>query len=243
MKAIILAGGKGTRLKEVISDIPKPMAPVHDRPFLEYLVLQLAGFGIRDIVISTGYRGDVVRAHFGTGERLGVNIAYSHEDEPLGTGGAIRKAAEAFDEDAFIAMNGDSFLNVSMNELTAFHSGANAVATLALAFVSDTARYGSVGLDADGRVYSFAEKGRSGAGYINGGVYVLSREAVREFPEGSSSIENDCMPIFTNRGLYGLRTQGFFIDIGVPADYLQLRDHPAGLIDGVNIRHRQDRNE
>lgn len=233
MKAVILAGGKGLRLREVLKDLPKPMAPVAGRPFLEYLVMQLLKWGIRNIILSVGYKGDVIRSHFGDGERLGAKISYSEENEPLGTGGAIKKAAELFSDEVFIAMNGDSFFNVNINELAAFHTSKNAEATLALAFIKDTGRYGRVEYGDEYNVTAFTEKGRDGAGYINGGVYVLTRKAVAEFPEGSMSIENNCMPLLIGNGLFGFTSCGYFIDIGVPADYLQLCMHPAGLLDGV----------
>src|SRR3989304_3798957 len=112
MKAVILAGGEGTRLREIIKDVPKPMAPVGGRPFLEYLILQLARWDFRKIILSIGYRGSIIKSYFGNGEQCGVNIKYSEEYEPLGFGGALRKAAQMIEDEQFIAMNGDSFFDI-----------------------------------------------------------------------------------------------------------------------------------
>src|SRR4030065_1734955 len=164
MKCVILAGGKGERLRKVISDIPKPMAPVAGKPFLEYLILLLKKYNIRDVVISIGYKGDAIKSYFGNGEKWEMNISYSMEDEPLGTGGALKKAVNIFDDKKFIVMNGDSYLDINLTDLLNFHAEINAGATLSLADCDDTSRYGRVEINKEGRVQRFTGKGVSGYG-------------------------------------------------------------------------------
>lgn len=219
MKAVILAGGFGTRLKSVIADIPKPMAPVNGRPFLEILVKRLVCRGITDIVLSVGYKQEVVSDYFGNGSSLGAIINYSSEDTPLGTGGAIRKVMEQYDDDLYVVMNGDSFFDNDIPELLACHHSKQASITLALAEVADKSRYGSVDLSPDGAVCGFAEKGGSGFGLINAGTYVVGRRSKDFLPEGVCSFENDILPGMIGKGLFGIHQKGAFIDIGIPEDY------------------------
>ncbi len=230
MKAVILAGGKGTRLQEVVSDVPKPMAPVAGRPFLEYLVLQLCRWGITDIVLSVGYKGDRIKSYFGTGEGRGINIRYSEEECPLGTGGAIKRAASAIEDDAFIAMNGDSFLDLNFDDFITFYNRTGAQTALALAYVGDTSRYGRVVTGENSRVIQFTEKGLSGPGLINGGIYLFSREVIDGIPEGNVSVEQDVFPGLIKRGIYGMRMEGYFVDMGIPDRYAALCSTPDKLV-------------
>jgi D-glycero-alpha-D-manno-heptose 1-phosphate guanylyltransferase len=225
MKAVILAGGEGARLKEVISDIPKPMAPVADRPFLEYLVMQLMRGGIGDIIFSTGYRKEVVKSYFGTGEKWGVRFSYSEEDVPLGTGGALKNALDLLDSGPVIVLNGDSFLGVDLRKLIAFHKSKNASAVICLAFMEDASRYGRVEIDREDRVLHFAEKSAGPPGFINGGVYIFNKEILASIPAGKVSLETEVLPVLVGKGLYGMQTKGFFRDIGIPADYQIGRAH------------------
>lgn len=219
MKAIILAGGFGTRLKSVISEVPKPMAPVNGQPFLAILVKRLIRSNINDIVLSVGYNQEVIRDFFGDGSLLGVTIKYSAEESPLGTGGAIKAAMEQFPADRYLIMNGDSYFDNNVLELLAYHQTKQAAITLALAEVADKSRYGSVEINKDGTISSFSEKGADGSGTINAGVYVLERSVIKSFPDAVCSFESDVLPIMIGKKLYGFCQQGFFIDIGVPEDY------------------------
>ena len=222
MKTIILAGGMGKRLREVIKAVPKPMAPVGGRPFLEFLILQLLKYSIKDIVLSIGYKAESVRSYFGNGKRWGADIIYSEENEPLGTGGAIRKASELIKDDEFIAMNGDSFLDMDFNRLISCHREKEAFATIGLAYVDNTGRYGRVETGEKGEITGFTEKGFNGPGYINGGVYLFSRKVMHNVPEGNVSLEEDVFPLLLGHGLYGMDVKGFFKDIGIPEDYRSL---------------------
>ena len=241
MKAIIRAGGEGTRLREVVSEVPKPMAPVAGKPFLEYLVLQLKQGGIREIILSTGYKREAVKAHFGTGEKWGVRISYSEEESPLGTGGALRKATvllEAPDAGPVLVLNGDSFLEIDFRALAAFHSAKKARATMGLVFMEDTSRYGRVEIDDEGCVLAFAEKSAGSSGRINGGVYVLNREVLESIPEGKVALETEVLPLLVGRGLYGMETKGFFRDIGIPHDYRGLDEDPRRLTAALRLQDR-----
>jgi D-glycero-alpha-D-manno-heptose 1-phosphate guanylyltransferase len=235
LKAIILVGGQGLRLREVIADVPKPMAPVAGRPFLEYLVLQLKRYGIGEIVLATGYKSEVVKACFGDGSRWAMRIDYSEEQEPLGTGGALKIAATMVDDDSFLLMNGDSFLDVDLDGLIGFHRDHSAVATLSLIKKEDAGRYGSVIVDNNGVIQSFTEKGIVSAGLINGGVYCLDRGIVRHIGDGTISLERDVLPGLTGNGLYGMITGGFFKDIGIPADYRDICDDTQPLLRAVGL--------
>jgi D-glycero-alpha-D-manno-heptose 1-phosphate guanylyltransferase len=235
MKAIILAGGQGLRLREVVSDVPKPMAPVAGRPFLEYLVLQLKKHGIGEIILATGHKGEIVASYFGDGSRFEVKIDYSEEREPLGTGGALKLAASFIDDSLFLVMNGDSFLDVDLNDLIGFHRTRSAIATLSLVERNDADRYGSVVIDESGMVRSFTEKADGVAGVINGGVYCLDNRISDFIGGGAVSLERDVLPRIVGHGLYGTVTEGFFKDIGIPTDYRDLCDHPETLLRAVGL--------
>lgn len=234
-QALILAGGAGTRLRPLLPELNKPMAPISGRPFLEYLFLQLKKHGVEDITLCVGYKADLIESHFGTGERWGLRLSYSHETDFLGTGGALKRAEALIHADTFFVMNGDSLLDVDLRALWRYHRDRHALATLALATVADTQRYGAVSLDQSGRVVRFIEKGGAhAAGLINGGVYVFARQVLDGIPGGQPvSLERDVLPALIEQGLYGLPSTGYFVDIGVPADYLALESNPSRLLSAV----------
>lgn len=239
MKALILAGGLGTRLKEILNDQPKPMAPVANRPFLEYLILQLKEQGVTDIVLCIGYRGEQIEKYFDDGSRCGVHIAYSQEKEPLGTGGAMNLAEGLIRGENFLVMNGDSFLDVDLNGLVEFHLEREALATMALVEVKDPARYGTVEINERGEIESFGGKGKSSRSkLVNGGVYVLNREIFEYIPKGKVSLEKEVFPKLIGKGFCGMPVKGFFIDIGVPVDYRRLEANPKMLLGLTGQRGR-----
>ena len=218
MEAIILAGGFGTRLRSRLDGIPKPMAPVAGRPFLEILVNRLVDSGFDRVILSVGHLANVISDHFG-GAWRGVPVDYVVEDEPLGTGGAIRRSMESVAASSAFVLNGDTWLDVDYPAMNALHQESQAVLTIALSHVPDMARFGGVELR-DGKVVSFIEKGQTGEGWINGGVYILRRD----FPwpanlPSSFSFEADVLlPLLPalNHAVY--LGPGSFIDIGVPED-------------------------
>ena len=219
MEAIVLAGGLGTRLRGVVDDVPKPMAPVQGRPFLALILDQLVGAGFKTAIIATGYRHEAIRSYFGADYR-GLALRYSVEDEPLGTGGAIRLAcAQADARDVFV-LNGDTYLELDFRAMMEAHVRAGSHLSMAICHVSDVARYGALEL-CDDRVQRFLEKGRSGPGWINGGTYVLGPALrARLRPQGAFSFEQDLLaPEVSSIRPLAFRSSGLFIDIGIPQDY------------------------
>jgi D-glycero-alpha-D-manno-heptose 1-phosphate guanylyltransferase len=229
MEAIILAGGKGTRLKDVIRDIPKPMAPIHGKPFLEYLVMQLTRWNIRDIVLSVGYKYEIIQNYFQDGKRWHAHIRYSVENSPLGTGGAIRESARLINGDDFLVMNGDSYFDLDFETFHSFHLSKESSLSLALAAMDDTGRYGRVVVNNFGKVLGFKEKCSGGCGLINSGVYLFNHNALPIFPPGNISLEQHILPQIVDKGLYAVQHNVFFIDIGIPEDYLFLSGHYSSI--------------
>ena len=227
-EAIILAGGFGTRLKDVISDVPKPMAPINDEPFLNYLLNYLTHFKIERIILSTGYLHEKIEEYYTNLMQPrnwnGAEIVFSHENEPLGTGGAIRLASEKCEQQEVLVINGDSFFNVNLDQFYKQHVDANAQHSLALREVENASRYGTVIIDdVSRRIISFKEKnGEETKGLINGGIYILNKNLFRSSTpqQKNFSIEKD----FFEKQLFrqhisGFEFDGYFIDIGIPKDY------------------------
>ena len=221
-EAVILAGGFGTRLSHVVSDVPKPMAPVYGRPFLCYLLDRLADAGIQRVVLATGYMHEVIETYFGTGYQ-GLEIIYSNEDQPLFTGGAIRQAAEKIQSEDFVVLNGDTLFDIDFQQLYDFHTSHDAHLSIALRRVEDTGRYGAVTCEND-RIVAFHEKTESqGAGDINGGIYAIKRTWLlnQDLPTKFSFEKELMQPLAGDPHFYGLSFNDYFIDIGVPDDYFR----------------------
>jgi len=218
MEAIVLAGGFGTRLAARLDGVPKPMAPVAGRPFLEILLAQLHRAGCGSVQLSVGHLRDAIMDHFGISFQ-GMPIDYVIETVPLGTGGAIRLALESADEDAVLVLNGDTFLDADYADMLRFHAAQGAAVTLAVVHQPDIARYGGVVIEGD-RIAGFDEKGRSGPGWINGGAYVLSKDLA--WPpqlEEKFSIERDFfVPEVARLRPAAYKVDGYFLDIGIPED-------------------------
>jgi NDP-sugar pyrophosphorylase family protein len=225
-KAVLLVGGLGTRLRTVVTSAPKPLAPVGNRPFLELLIRQLGSQGIRSLIMCTGYLADQIESEFGKGSGLGVTIEYSKEPEALGTAGAV-KFAERFLQGVpdFLVMNGDSFLELDLNQLIQLHRTHGGLATMAVVSVENAGRYGTVHVDSGNKVTAFFEKtGSDSPGLINAGVYVFSPAILELIAAGPVSLEKDVFPRLLDQGVYAAREQGVFIDIGTPADYAHAQE-------------------
>lgn len=218
--AVILAGGLGTRLRGVVADRPKVLARVNDRPFLDYLLDQLASSGVRRTVLCTGYLGEQIAETFG-GRYRDMELAYSREPEPLGTGGALRLALPLLETEQLLVLNGDSYCSLDHQSFFQFHADKLAAMSLCLTEVSDVSRYGAVRVDQDGAIRAFEEKGaRSGSGVINAGIYLISRSLVEAIaPRAVVSLEREVIPAAIGAGLFGFQSKGRFIDIGIPSDY------------------------
>lgn len=220
--AVILAGGLGTRLRSVVADRPKVLAPVAGRPFLAYLLEQVRSAGVRRSVLCTGHLADQVQDTFGSSFR-GMALDYSVETDPAGTGGALRNALPLLDRAPFLALNGDSYCEVDLRRLWQWHHLRPAHATLVVVPVPDAGRFGRIDLDPHGRVVGFHEKSpRGGPGRVNGGIYVLRPEALSRVPEGRTvSLEREVFPALAQSGLYGFPAEGRFIDIGTPESFAE----------------------
>lgn len=221
MKAIILAGGKGTRLQGVISDIPKPMAPVAGKPFLEFLILQLKSYSIRDIILSVGYKSEKIISFFADGTKWDVNITYAQETKPLGTGGAIRDAITSLNDQNVLILNGDSYINVDVTRYINWHFTKRCLASIVTTKIENTNRYGTVEFDIEERINSFIEKGESkGTGWINAGMYIFNRSVFEKIISLEyCSLEKEILPNLIGKELYGYRCLEPFIDIGTPESY------------------------
>lgn len=222
--AAILVGGLGTRLAAVVSDRPKPLAEVGGRPFLDRLFEQLAAAGVPEAVLLTGHMGDRVEARYGAAHGA-VAVRYSHEETPMGTGGALRLALSHLATPTVLLLNGDSFVDVDVRALLADHAKRpGPSATMTLVHVPDASRYGRVEIDPERAVTSFVEKGGDASpGWINAGVTAIDRSLIEALPEGQPlSLERDAMPGWAAaRQLFGFPTEGRFIDIGTPTSYAE----------------------
>lgn len=226
MQAIVLVGGEGTRLRPLTDTIPKPALTLVDRPFLAYMVEWLAEHGVSEVVFACGFLPDVLRAALGEGEHAGVRLTYVIEPDRRGTAGAIRFAADSLGDrldERFLALNGDVLTNFDLDALLRAHEERRARATLALFAVEDAAAYGLVRSDRHGAVLQFLEKtGEAAPGEVNAGAYVLERSVLDLIPpEREVSIERDVFPRLVGDGLHGLLLDGYWMDIGTPAHYLQ----------------------
>lgn len=221
VKAVMLVGGMGTRLRSVVPSTPKPMAAVGDRPFLELLVRQLCYQDIRRLVMCTGYRAQEIESELGDGHTWGATIEYSREPQPLGTAGAVKFAEPLLrDCSEFLVMNGDSFMEMDFRHLLHFHRESGGIASMAVFRTKNEMRYGTVQAGADGLVSGFVEKsGGDLNGLVNAGVYAFSRRILEHIPEGPSSLERDIFPRVLSQGVYASEQHGVFIDIGTPDDY------------------------
>lgn len=219
-EGIILAGGFGTRLQSVVNDVPKSMAEVAGKPFLEYLFDYATQQKFDHIILSLGYKADIIINWLKTQQRP-FRISYVIESSPLGTGGAIKYAFEkVVSKEAFI-INGDTFFDVDTHNLLRFHKTNQADISLALKLMTDFDRYGSVTLNGQQRIISFNEKKYCTEGLINGGIYIVNTELFQKLnlPE-AFSFEKNIMESYINKlGIYGLEQNNYFIDIGIPADF------------------------
>lgn len=224
MEAIVLAGGLGTRLRSVVPDLPKPMAPVNGRPFLEHQLDYWTGQGVTRFILSVGYRHETISRHFGA-EYRGIPVGYAIEREPLGTGGGLLLAVrELAATGPFLVLNGDTYFEVTLESLKAFHAARRAQGTLSLFRSPQHGRYTGLRTGASGEVLNL----RSGepGGLANGGVYLMEHSLLEGGPWQPSSrvsLEEDILPytLQSNKRVYGLECAGRFLDIGVPEDYVR----------------------
>ena len=224
MQALVLVGGKGTRLQPLTTDTPKPILTLVDRPFLGYMIDWLTSHGVDEVVLACGFLPDQLQEVLGDGAGGGPRLRYLVEPEPLGTAGAIKFAAPYLEE-RFFALNGDVLTDLDLTALWQSHERRKARLSLGLYPVDDPSNYGLVDVDADGAVLDFHEKpepGHCGPGLISAGAYVVEREVLDMIPEERNvSIEREVFPLLVGEGLCALRLDGYWKDIGTPERYLE----------------------
>ncbi|WP_307993425.1 nucleotidyltransferase family protein [uncultured Clostridium sp.] len=219
MEAIVLAGGFGTRLKEVVSDVPKPMAPVNGKPFLEYLIKDLGEKGIRHIILAVGYKKEIIKEYF-KNRYENIEITYSEELTPLGTGGAIKKALKLAKEADIFIVNGDTFFDVDLKRMKEFHTEKKSTLTVAVKEMENFDRYGSLVIK-ENRIMEFEEKKKKDKGKINGGIYLIDKEKFIFPKEGNFSFE-EYLSNLTKGNIFAFKSDRYFIDIGIPEDYFKI---------------------
>lgn len=221
-QAIILAGGLGTRLRSAVPDLPKCMAPVNGKPFIAYVITELQQQGIDSFIFSLGYKSEAI-VNFISTHFSNINFKLSVEEEPLGTGGAIKLACKKATQQNIIVTNGDTLFKVNITALSTLHETENAVCTLALKPMKNFERYGVVEIDETNRISSFKEKQFYKTGLINGGVYALSVNDMLQtnLPEKFSFEKDYLENFYQTKNMKGFIQDDYFIDIGIPNDYLK----------------------
>ena len=223
-EAIIIAGGKGSRLKSVVKDIPKPMADINGKPFLEYLLRYLSKYDIRNVILAVGYKYEIIKKHFRDNFR-GMEIIYSIESEPLGTGGAISRSIELTSTNPILILNGDTLFKINYSLMLALHEKFESNITIGLKEMADVGRFGVVKVK-NNKIISFEEKFKKGCGLINTGVYIIKRDIFNRYKiPDVFSFERD----FLSRYVKQLKpssyiSNDYFVDIGVPESYKQAKD-------------------
>ena len=224
MKAVILAGGLGTRLRPVTGEHPKPMVPFLGRPMMEHIVELLRRNGFTELCAALHYRAGEIMAHFGDGRRFGVSMEYRIETENLGTAGSVKNCRDFYRDEDFLVISGDAACDFDLAALMRAHREKGAAATIALSQEQTPLRYGLAVTDSDGRIRSFIEKPewpRVVTDLVNTGIYVLSPGAMERVPEGPFDFGKDLFPKLLREGapLYGLTMEGYWRDVGTPQDY------------------------
>lgn len=228
-RVLILAGGIGSRLRSVVADVPKPLADIQGRPFIEHLISFFGKQDFKDFVILAGYRGKMLRERLGNGRHLDSKIEVLIEPEPLGTGGAVRDALWTIDDKEFLLINGDSIIIANYAK---WMESVRKPVSIAMLQVPDVSRYGAIQTNEHHVITSFAEKTtQERPGWINAGVYYFTREILRSIGPGKISLESDVFPKLVEQGrLSGFPLNGRFIDIGTPDSYeLAKRELPSWL--------------
>jgi len=227
LKAVILAGGEGTRLRPLTYGTPKSMVPVLNRPFLEHIITYLRNYRINDVTLALSYRPEVTRNYFGDGSNLGIQLHYTVEDNPLGTAGAV-KNAEQYLDNTFAVLNGDIFTELNIADMLAFHRSKGAKATIALTWVDNPCAFGIVETDNDNKVRRFVEKpspSQVTTNWINAGIYLLEPAVLKHVPTNAHyTFEKGLFPLLLELGepVYSYPFSGYWLDMGTPEKYLRL---------------------
>lgn len=221
MTAVILAGGKGTRLRPYTVSLPKPLMPVGDHPILEILIKQLKKAGVDRVIIAVGYLESLIRAYFKDGSEFGVEILYSSEQEPLGTAGPLRLAKDLLEDDAFFFMNGDVLSDLNFGDMLAYHRAQGSLATIGLSRRTVDIDFGVVEIDDQQGFAGWKEKPTLGY-LVSMGVYVFEPQVITHLPDGFFNVNDLIVHLHTiGRQVKGYEHTGFWLDIGRPDDYVE----------------------
>lgn len=231
IEAVVLCGGLGTRLRSAVPDVPKVLAEVNGVPFMDVILAHLLHQGFRRVLLCTGYQAESVEKRYRGGYK-GLKVSFSREDEPLGTGGALKHAQKYIKSDPFVMLNGDSFCRVHFDELLKTHRAKHAEGTIVISTVKDSRDYGQVVMDSEtGAIIGFKEKDAAGSSssgkkfFVNAGVYCFNRSVFGLMPDAKKfSLEKDLFPKMTDGKLYGCMTTESFLDIGTPERYLNAQN-------------------
>ncbi|MDR2091439.1 MAG: nucleotidyltransferase family protein [Clostridiales bacterium] len=219
MKAIIMAGGLGTRLRPLTNEIPKPMVPIIDRPILQYIVELLREYDFTEIAVALNYRPEIIIDYFKDGAAFGVRLEYFVESEALGTAGCVKNAGDFLGDD-FLVMSGDSFTDIDLNEFKEFHFRKNALFSLACKQADDTSGFGVLRAAKDGKILEFIEKPEGGRpGLVNTGIYMINRRVLELVPDGFYDFGKDLLPRLVGNGLFAYKTSRYWSDIGSLPSY------------------------
>ncbi|MEE9236623.1 MAG: NDP-sugar synthase [Thermoplasmata archaeon] len=247
MKAIVLAGGTGTRLKPLTERVPKPLLPVAGRPCIDFVLRSLVSAGVKEIIVATSYMSDRVMKRIGDGMEYDASILYSFEATPAGTAGAVKRVAD-FIKDTFVVASGDVLADVDIRELYEYHNHVGAMATMALTMVEEPTEFGIVGLDDNYRIVRFQEKPSPQevfSNLVNAGIYILEPEVLDFIPEGETfDFSKDVFPLLLERGaqVHGVELKGLWMDIGRPRDLWRAsmevikRTGKRATIEGIECR-------
>lgn len=229
-EAIVLAGGLGTRLRNVIGDLPKPMADIDGKPLLAHLLNYLKKQNVTNVILAIGYKHGIIENYF-KDRYQGIKITYSIEEELLGTGGAIKKALSLGTAENILILNGDSLFTIDLENLYNFHDSKKALLTIAMKRYDANDRYGALIVDNTNRVIGFEEKSQAEGNLINGGIYLLNKKFENIKLPLKFSFEKDFLEkLYTKELIYGLECPDYFIDIGIPEDYERGKQEIKGLI-------------
>jgi NDP-sugar pyrophosphorylase family protein len=226
LKAVILAGGVGTRLKPLTHNRPKPLIPIAGEPCIDYMINSLVSADFKRIIVTTGYMSDTMIRNIGDGKKFGANILYAFEEQPAGTAGAVKNVSEFLD-DTFVVASGDVLADVDIKKLFDYHKEKNAMATMALTTVDNPVEYGIVGLDDENKIVKFKEKPKEEevfSNLINAGIYILEPEVLNYIPENKMfDFSKNVFPALLESGqsIYGAPISGLWMDIGRPSDVLK----------------------
>ena len=221
--ALVLCGGLGKRLRATIGETQKVMAEVNSRPFLDIILEYIKKEGLRRVILCAGFQADKVKSYY-QAKKTGLEIEFSVEKEPLGTGGAIKNTKSLVKSNPFFVFNGDSLCPVRLNDLLMFHNEHKALASVAISKVKDASDFGAISVDSTGKITAFDEKQKKSAGYVNAGIYCFAKNIFDVMPQTKIfSIEKDFFPLLTGKSFYGFETGEDFLDIGTPERYSQAK--------------------